>query len=1439
MSETLTKQFNAHIGSRVSYKLTKEGYFDKTGSVVITEDGQVIDLTDTDFIPYDSQIQVIYNPQNKATVTVNRDYEIVGKDVVVTDEGIASGFNDTSWILVDNKYKIWNSTLHVAFTTPAVIGDESIVHATGFFTLETKANGTLNSWSYEISKNVITYNIQPNTKYYLKIAVSSNKVKSIYIHDDTTTDWTLMGSFLDLGISISDQTKEYRIGQKSTATDKAFTGTIDLLHTYITDNNDIVEEEGNIIYRPFSIDVDSSDLICAPSTTLISSYKTQNNGAVSYYTIADETIIVNNTHYAEGLTYKKRNELKNIYDIPEEYDTANFTNIDNVSIINHIASGFDLDDVLSLGQNGQFAFYAYYASNWEWNFKFELNGPGLTGQASSNQAIFAQGLSWENGLYVNANNNLAISINSTAGSSGDGRNWKTGNTTLQYNKPYWVKVSFTGTAYKLYLSEDGENFVKEAEILSSTKINSIKSDWRIGGNYNGDQYYRYPFHGKIYLDECYILLNRKVWWKAYDSIDVKTLRNKHKDVRKTTLNLTLNGDVTFSDTYISNFNGNNYATIPTIFNPGNDPWEINLTFKTSNDYTSATTYFFGSRNGDNGLLIGANSSGWLQMWLSSTGSSWDIINGSVWNTFIIQNNSIGYLKLRFDGSLYELLASRDNVNWTVACRKESTAVIHPTTLYFGSPWDKDTRYLRADGNFDLSATNIYINNHLWWKPEFAYIPESAAEKTINFSIIGTPTVTYTEAYNFSDTDYLTFSDPLNNTTTSFEVVSAIKLISNSTANCSIFDKEQIDSKTSFRFEINSSNNLQLRISTTGEYAYPITLTSSSTLSLNQKYWIKAKYNSTDGYTIYLSTDGKNWTQEGYSSDTTLLYQNSTAVLKIGDNAAEGTNAFPGIIYLDESSIKVNDSLVWQPYTENNYIRLFKTIGNVEISSDNIASGFSVNNTGLVYNKTLQNTFSNFEIKMKITTGSNITDNQIFMCTTQTPRCAVAMNVNQSKFCLYLTSDTTGSSWNITQGVLGSHTISPNTTYYTKLVYNGSNYVFSFSTDDTNYTNTITVNNSTKIASFIPTFGAWLQNGTTSDGSKFLGSIDLNECYIKVDNKLWWKGIVTEDDDIDFEQPILSANGTIGGDYFAVAASSILGEGTEAWRAFDGIPCTSSSTNYWHSAIGHPSWIEWYNPYPVALSNIQVQNRHDHGSYINAYVISYSDDGDSFVDYVSGNSPNQTALAYWNIPIAETAGHKYWRLTCNSSSGSNSNYTAVGEINLTGKIKPSNVNDSGEQEAPVQHENENFYAFGNLQINDGIVSGFSSNNIFVLPKQFIAKYNDTFDIAVKFKTPNSLSGTHNLFGMSEPLLVRLYNSYLRLSFLRTNNWQEYDLWTLSTNTTYTVRCYYSSGYIYITQLEHYLTILVILYLIISYALDGVLFSAMAHKQIMISGKIQLI
>jgi len=228
-------------------------------------------------------------------------------------------------------------------------------------------------------------------------------------------------------------------------------------------------------------------------------------------------------------------------------------------------------------------------------------------------------------------------------------------------------------------------------------------------------------------------------------------------------------------------------------------------------------------------------------------------------------------------------------------------------------------------------------------------------------------------------------------------------------------------------------------------------------------------------------------QLNYSIDTS---KNCAPIITFNDN----------VVTPDDTEITTNkyvlapygkDYLVIDNQQNDNFIRS----GNVRIDENGFTNMSS--SACIILEDRLEN-FNTFEIKMKIKTDSDITTNQIYFCDKEhLSTCSVALNIYQSKFRIYLSSN--GSSWDITNGLNGTYTALANTWYYVKLVYNGTNYVFSYSLDDETYVPDITVNNNNKVVGFIPCLGSWY-----TSGGYFKGNIDLNQVYIKKDNDIFWR-----------------------------------------------------------------------------------------------------------------------------------------------------------------------------------------------------------------------------------------------------------------------------------------------------------------------------------------------
>lgn len=153
--------------------------------------------------------------------------------------------------------------------------------------------------------------------------------------------------------------------------------------------------------------------------------------------------------------------------------------------------------------------------------------------------------------------------------------------------------------------------------------------------------------------------------------------------------------------------------------------------------------------------------------------------------------------------------------------------------------------------------------------------------------------------------------------------------------------------------------------------------------------------------------------------------------------------------------------------------------------------------------------------------------------------------------------------------------------------------------------------------------------------------------------------------VPFVQPILSANGTIGGDSFAVAMSSEY-SGRPAWHAFDGVTTLNAQqTNTAHTGNSMPSWFEFYNPEPICVTKMAVWNGnitpHD-------YQFQCSEDGVTWTTLVTGLNTytGTTYIGYkWEFDVPNTNYYKYYRFYV--TSGDYQGYCSILEFGITATV----------------------------------------------------------------------------------------------------------------------------------------------------------------------------
>lgn len=146
----------------------------------------------------------------------------------------------------------------------------------------------------------------------------------------------------------------------------------------------------------------------------------------------------------------------------------------------------------------------------------------------------------------------------------------------------------------------------------------------------------------------------------------------------------------------------------------------------------------------------------------------------------------------------------------------------------------------------------------------------------------------------------------------------------------------------------------------------------------------------------------------------------------------------------------------------------------------------------------------FEINMEFTTGSNVTNQENIFDSDY----GLAFAIRNGKFVIAIS--TNGTSWDLGESV-GSHTITPNTTYYVKLSWNKLVYKLSYSLDG----GTTYIDDITKTAAVSPYpkqiyIGVGENFATVSNF--FGGIINLNRANVYINGKLHWQGM----DDVGLE-----------------------------------------------------------------------------------------------------------------------------------------------------------------------------------------------------------------------------------------------------------------------------------------------------------------------------------
>lgn len=190
-----------------------------------------------------------------------------------------------------------------------------------------------------------------------------------------------------------------------------------------------------------------------------------------------------------------------------------------------------------------------------------------------------------------------------------------------------------------------------------------------------------------------------------------------------------------------------------------------------------------------------------------------------------------------------------------------------------------------------------------------------------------------------------------------------------------------------------------------------------------------------------------------------------------------------------------------------YYPNYTVVGSPTISNDFIASGFSSSNY-LTTKEAFMPGNSTWEIVFRVKTPSTSGSTRSLFGSYKSNSWYYTVGGefnSNNKFGFGITSN--GSSWNI-GWMTTSSTFSLNTWYYVKLEFTGSKYIASVSTDGESWTQEASITSSTSI--YQNSTNSYIALGNQGDLSRpWSNSIDLKECYIKINGSIFWSATKSE------------------------------------------------------------------------------------------------------------------------------------------------------------------------------------------------------------------------------------------------------------------------------------------------------------------------------------------
>lgn len=255
-----------------------------------------------------------------------------------------------------------------------------------------------------------------------------------------------------------------------------------------------------------------------------------------------------------------------------------------------------------------------------------------------------------------------------------------------------------------------------------------------------------------------------------------------------------------------------------------------------------------------------------------------------------------------------------------------------------------------------------------------------------------------------------------------------------------------------------------------------------------------------------------------------------------------------------------------------------------------------------------------------------------------------------------------------------------------------------------------------------------------------------------------KILESETKDVPFVQPILSSNGTLGGNSFAVYSNdTIYAQSNPAYYAVDG-----NNSTYCAFGIYNYEYIILYNPVPIKISSVTITKNLANGAY---YRFSASNDNTNWTILQDEIRSDPKGTITWSFLNNKTS-YKYFKLEGKNTSGGN---IQIVNIQIEGTIKATiptraitmyynHKRISGYRDYSIKFTDSNIQTVGTLAIdNNGIASGFSNANYCQLPAHLAPSSNWEVNMCVQPHSTATLSTLVNWW-VSHAMILGIPNGY---------------------------------------------------------------------------------